>query len=180
MATQSIEDQIQEKVQSFAEELSGLVRAAALEAVEQVLGGYVTHAAAGKPRPARARAKQASARAGGSGKRVRRTAAALESDMAGLQAYISAHPGQRLEEIAVGMKVDSKGLKRPITLLLQAKQLRKEGQRRGTRYFSAGRGGPAKKAASKATRKKKVARKAAAKKKVTRKGAAKKKVAAKS
>jgi hypothetical protein len=100
----------------------------------------------------------------GKGKRIRRTAAALEQDMEQLQAYVVAHPGLRLEEISVGMGVDSKNLKRPVTLLLAGKRLRKEGERRGTRYFASGTGGAAKRGTKTAKKR--------ARKKVTRKSQA--------
>jgi hypothetical protein len=166
MAYPSIEEQIQEKVQVFAEELSGLVRAAAFEAVEQVLGNQTSTLLVAKPRGRVARGRSSSP-----GKRVRRTAAALESDKSAVHAYIVSNPGQRLEEIAAGMRLDSKGLKRPITLLLEAKKLRKEGQRRGMRYFPSGRGGAPKGTARKVASKKKVSRKkkASTRKKVSRK-----------
>ena len=122
---------------------------------------------------------------GGQGKRIRRTQAALDADKAALLSYVSSNPGQRLEEISVGMRVDSKHLKRPVTLLLGEKKLRKEGQRRGTRYFAGGRakvGGTVKPARKVTTKKKagkkKAAKKRAGKKRATKKKASRKKVAA--
>ena len=163
MPKATIEEQIQTRVQAFSSELSELVRAAALEAVEQVLGGQTAPLIAGTALGGRG--ARASARAAGApGKRIRRTQAALESDKAALLSYVSSNPGQRLEEISAGMKIDSKHLKRPVTLLLEEKVLSKEGQRRGTRYFAGGR--------TKAAAKKKPARKATSKKKVKRKKAA--------
>lgn len=170
MSSDSIEKQIQARVQEFSNELSALVRAAALEAVEQVLGGQSAPLIAGATLAGRKMRLPARA-AGGQGKRVRRTQAALDADKAAFLGYVSSNPGQRLEEISAGMQVDSKHLKRPVTLLLEEKKLRKEGERRGTRYFVAGRAkaGAAVKPARKVSTKKKAGKKKAGQRKASRK-----------
>lgn len=137
MPKKSIDDQIQERINCFVDELSGLMRNAALEAVQQALGGDggSSRALASKRisvRPGKRPKKP--------GQRVRRTNADLEADKAALAAYVTANPGQRLEEIADGLAISSKDLKRPALLLLGERALRKEGERRGTRYFSNDRG----------------------------------------
>ena len=53
--------------------------------------------------------------------------------------HVRQNPGQRIEEISREIGVASADLKHPVTLLLEAKSLRREGQRRGTKYFAAGR-----------------------------------------
>jgi len=164
MSKSSIEEQIQARLEAFAVELSGLVRAAALEAVEEALVGK-----ASSPAPARTRRTNVARRArptAAKGKRVRRTALALEQDMDALLAHVAAHPGQRLEEISSGLRIVSKDLKRPVTLLLKKRKIRKEGKKRGTRYFATakGAGGSSKKKASKKRKKKSVGRKKAARK----------------
>lgn len=158
MANKTIDDQIQERINAFVGELSGLVKAAALEAVSQALGGELAASATVGRKRGRPPGKATAARKAKPGKRMRRTAAHLEEDKQALVDYVTANPGQRLEEISAGMGIDSKHLKRPALLLLGERTLRKEGERRGTRYFPGGKGKSAKKAGSR-KRKKKATRK---------------------
>ena len=58
--------------------------------------------------------------------------------------YVRAHPGQGLIEIAKGLGVSTDVLKLPVMKLMAAKQLKTTGQKRGTKYFAGGRGGPRK------------------------------------
>lgn len=52
-----------------------------------------------------------------------------------LLAYIRAQPGQRTEQIAQGMRVESKRLKPLLKRFVRKGVLRTSGQRRGTQYF---------------------------------------------
>jgi hypothetical protein len=70
-------------------------------------------------------------------------------------AYVQGNPGQWLEEIGRGLKVDTAGLKKPIQVLIATGRLRTEGQKRGTKYM------PGSGRASKAKAAKKAGRKAA-------------------
>ena len=65
-----------------------------------------------------------------------------------LLTYVQSNPGQRLEEIGVGLGTSTKGLKGPIARLVRDGLLRTEGQRRGTRYHP-GSGKPARRKAAK-------------------------------
>jgi predicted ArsR family transcriptional regulator len=79
------------------------------------------------------------------GKRARRSAEDVEQVAGQVLAYVQGNPGQRLEEIGRGLKVDTTGLKRPIQDLLATGRLRTEGQKRGTKYFAgSGKAAPAK------------------------------------
>ena len=49
--------------------------------------------------------------------------------------FVSKNPGARLEEISAALKTPSKDLKRPVADMLDSKQLRKAGEKRGTKYF---------------------------------------------
>jgi len=165
MANKSIDDQIQNCIASFTEELGSLVKVAALEAVEAALGG------GSAPAPSQRRGR-APARKASPGKRIRRSAAHLEQDKSAVASFVRSNPGQRLEEISKAMGVESKNLKRPVLLLLEEGALRKEGEKRGTRYYPAGRGAskakaPARKKAARKTGKRKT-KKAGAKRKATR------------
>jgi hypothetical protein len=102
-----------------------------------------------------ARARQAAQNPTARGsKRVRRSLADVQGTAEQALAYIKANAGQRLEEIGHGLGVATAGLKLPIKKLIADKQLRTEGQKRGTRYF-AGSGGSAVRRRAKASRRKK-------------------------
>lgn len=51
-----------------------------------------------------------------------------------LQAYVSKHPGQRIEQIAVGMQVSTRELNLPVKKLQAEKLLHSRGQKRATTY----------------------------------------------
>lgn len=170
MAKKDIHAQIDARVQEFVTDLTGLIRESAFEAVREAIEGA---GGSGAPRrraasaaPAAGRRgskKKASRRRTAKGRRVRRS----EEEIAALGEtfldYVKQNPGQRLEEIGVGLSIDTADLKRPVANLLEAGQLRTEGQRRGTKYF-AGRGGAPKAGTRKKASKKKSSRKKAASK----------------
>jgi len=181
MAGTSADKAIRAHVEAFVAELSVLVRQAALETVQDALGGAAPapRAAAPKKKVGRPRkaAKPAARKAGKGGRRVRRSAGDLQQMSSSLMAHVRQNPGQGIEQISREIGIASADLKHPVTLLLEAKSLRKEGQRRGTKYFPAGRGkatAAAKKPARKKAAKKKATKKKATKKKPTKKKAGKK------
>jgi hypothetical protein len=156
MPTSTIDTAIRHEIDQFLTTISGLVRQAAVEAVKEALGAtgpsVATPARRGPGRPRKAPAGTTPTKPG---KRGRRSAADVEQVAGQVLAYVQGHPGERLEEIGRGLKVDTAGLKGPIKVLLGTGRLRTEGQKRGTKYF-AGAG----KAAAKAGRKKAGRRKA--------------------
>jgi hypothetical protein len=184
---------IRSRIDAFLAELSGFVRASAMEAVQEVLGqGAPGRRGPGRPRgsgrrgPGRPR-KSGRRRVGRpplarAGKRVRRSAADLEKIAARVLAHVRSNAGHRLEQIGKALKTETAILKRPIANLLAAKKLRTKGQKRGTRYFAGGRGGARKtRRKAKVRRPAKRARKAKARarrpgrqaQKVSKKGSAK-------
>jgi hypothetical protein len=162
MATNDLDQDIQSRIQSFLAELSGLVKKAALQSVQVALatdgvaparrgpGRPAGSATVAKRGPGRPRKVDRPARAG---KRVRRSSEDLDAIAARVLAHVKANPGHRLEEIGAGLKTDTGILKRPVAKLLQAKQVRTEGQKRGTKYFAGGKRGGARKAKPGADRK---------------------------
>jgi hypothetical protein len=62
-------------------------------------------------------------------------------DLAGLTSsllgYIKANPGERIEQIARGLRVSTIDLKLPAQKLIAGKDVKTKGQRRGTHYFAA-------------------------------------------
>lgn len=138
-ATQ-LDREIRSRIEGFVSTLSKLVKDAAVESVHWALkGGGPSQS----PVSARAAVRRAArGRPVRVAKRGKRSSADVEQTAELVLAYVKAHPGQRLEEIGRGLKVDTQGLKLPIAKLLAAKKLRTTGQKRGTKYFAGGAGAP--------------------------------------
>lgn len=130
MATSPIDSQLRSRVDSFVSDLTVLVRQAALEAVQQALGGVPAARGPGRPRGAAKASKSAG------GKRGKRSPEQVNALAVKVHAHVKAHPNQSVEQIGKSMGVATKVLKLPIAKLLEAKQLKTKGQRRGTRYFA--------------------------------------------
>jgi hypothetical protein len=157
MPTSTIDTAIRTQIDTFLTSISQLVRQAAVEAVKDALGGtgpsVASPARRGPGRPRKVAAAGSAPKAAKPGKRARRSAEDVEQVASQVLAYVQGNPGQRLEEIGRGLKVDTAGLKKPIQVLLGTGRLRTEGQKRGTKYFAgSGKAAPAK-AAKKAGRK---------------------------
>jgi hypothetical protein len=139
---------LRSRVEAFVADISGLVRTAALQAVQDALSGAVP-AKRGPGRPKNASAAKPP-RPAKSGKRAKRDPEAVMAVAAKVHATIKAKPGQSVEEIPKGLRVTTKVLKLPIIKLLEAKVVSTKGQKRGTRYFASGsapKSGPATKPA---------------------------------
>jgi len=54
--------------------------------------------------------------------------------------HVRKHPGDRMEQISKAFGANTKDLRLPITKLIEEKKLKVKGQRRGTKYYLAGRG----------------------------------------
>ena len=155
MSNTNIESAIRASVDTLVEELTVIIRQAAIETVQEALGGAVasvagasaprkpgrpkkaTAAKTGKRKPGRPK-KAAGAKSAPkkSGKRVRRSAADLEETAGLILSYLSSHPGVGVVEISKGVRRSTKDTKRPIQMLLSNKQIRTEGQKRGTTYYA--------------------------------------------
>ena len=169
MAKSDNDARIRACVDSFVEQLSALVRQAALQSVQEAL------VAAGAPAPARRgrpRKKATAPARRASKKRGRRSSAAVSKTTDAALTFVKANPNCSVGEIGAGLGLTTKDLRLPLMKLLADGKLRTTGQKRGTRYHAGG-GGRKKKAKRKAGRKK------ATRKKATRKKAARKKTARK-
>jgi hypothetical protein len=173
MPPSTIDAQIRARIESFTTELTELVKQAAVETVQDALGGAAAPArrrGPGRPRKAKAARRKPGRRPGRprstkatkattrSGKRIRRSTEDLEALAGKVLAHVKANAGHRLEQISAGLKIVSKELKRPVATLVATKKLRTEGQKRGTRYYA---GGKRKKTAAKkkASKKRRAAKK---------------------
>src|SRR5688572_23162600 len=160
-------------VDQFVSDLSARVREQAMDSVRAALGEGAAPKRRGPGRPRGSgkrgpgRPRKAGKRGPGrppkavrrgpgrprkAGRRARRSSADLEATAAKVLVYVRSNAGQRLEEIGKGLRTATAGLKRPIQVLVAEGKLRTEGQKRGTRYFAGGRGGPGRKAVKKAGR----------------------------
>jgi hypothetical protein len=140
MANPHLDTEIQSRISAFLDELSGLVKRQALEAVHEALGGAAGPARRGPGRPRKVsmrpgRAPRAMAKPAVRGKRVRRSPEDLAKLQASVLAAVKSKQGQRLEEIGKALKTDTAVLKRPVAMLLASKKLKTQGKKRGTKYF---------------------------------------------
>ena len=136
------EQQIQVRIETFVEELSALVKQAALESVSQALTGS---RAAGRGVSVRVRGRDSKATAGvGRGARQRpgprgpkRSPEALARLQTALLEEIQLNPGQRMEQLGDSLRVQTKDLDLVVKKLLAAKRVKKKGRTRATTYFAA-------------------------------------------
>lgn len=153
------ETNIKNRVDSFVNDLSELIRASALEAVAEALkkGGEVTAAPATRRpgRPAKAaEAPVASKPAGKPGRPAKSSSSSSSSSAAAKRRagekrspvllaqvteqvgnHIKSNPGQGVEQIAKALSTTTKELTLPIRKLLGDKKITSKGQKRATRYF---------------------------------------------
>jgi len=122
---------IRQRVEDFVQEMTELVRQAALESVSAALG---TPAAGQRSRGATAKRPAAGFVAKSGGKR---TARELEQQGTALVTMIRQTPGIRADQLAKAMGVMTRDLALPIKKLLADKAITKKGQKRATAYFVA-------------------------------------------
>lgn len=148
----NVENDIRSRVDSFVNELSALVRRAALEAVADALKVGGGQPAARKPgRPAKAATTEGETTRKTPGRKPGRPAAApkaakrkagekrspamLAQITEQVYNYIKANPQQGVEQIAKALNTSTKELTLPIRKLLGEKKVGSKGQKRATRYF---------------------------------------------
>ena len=138
-----LESEIQVRIQAFAQEMSTLMRQAAMEAMEDALGGgtgtrraRATPAAKAKGTPGRkpkAGKKAPAAKKRRGGKRTAAELLVLEEEFL---KEVKKAGGRRVEEIGKAMGVSTKDLALPVKKLLSDKKIKTTGKRRATRYFA--------------------------------------------
>jgi len=134
MATANFDRQIRKTIEAFVEELSGLVRAAALQSVTEAFGAGGVPVRRGRGAVAAAPAPSGRGRSKGQ----KRPPEALAQLTESLLAAIKASPGQRMEEIAKGLGTSTGELTLPAKKLLAEKKIKTKGERRATKYYPAG------------------------------------------
>lgn len=138
----SIQSEIQARVEAFANDLIALIQASALEVVQGALG-----ASGGAARGRGGRGAIVSFAAPSGGKGQKRDPQVIVAITAKLAAHIAKNPGQRIEEIGKALGTPTKDLTLPVKKLIETKQIKTKGQRRATTYYPAGGGGGASKGA---------------------------------
>ena len=178
----SIQNELQPRIDAFIQEISDLVRRAALSSVREALqgdGSAPARRGPGRPRKVvkkattrKARAAKAGAPAKRTGRPGRRSPQEVDAAAQQILEHVRANPGQRSEEIKTALGLRPEDFKLPVFKLLADGKVRTEGKRRGTKYFTGSGGGGRKagKMASKRAGKKRGTK--AGKRKTTKKGAA--------
>jgi hypothetical protein len=137
MPNANFEQQIKKSIEAFVEELSGLVRTAAVQSVTEAFGGQVAAASPGRRGRGGRQAAAPAARGGSRRKGQKRNPEALAQLVGQLFSAIKANPGLRMEQIAQGLKTSTQELALPAKKLIGDKKIKTKGQRRATKYFPA-------------------------------------------
>ena len=125
-------------VEKFTNELSQVMRRAALEEVHAKLSLAIGDVSAPKRRgPGRLRAivSKGVVRTGKRGRPGRFTPEQLEQHGASILTLLKRSPGARSEQLSAAMKMDAATLRIPLKALVAAKKIRVKGRKRGTQYF---------------------------------------------
>lgn len=125
---------IRDLVENFTNDISNIMRRAALEDVHAKLSLAIGDIAPKRRGPGRSRATVSNGivrvRRGG-----KRTAADLEALSDRLLAHVKSSPGQRAEQIVAALRTDVSTMRLPMQKLIAGKKVKVKGQRRGTMYF---------------------------------------------
>jgi hypothetical protein len=142
MQTSDLDQQIRDRIETFVQDLSSLVRQSAVHAVASALGqGMPTRRGQGWPRANGAQGLLSTGRgglgrAGSRRKGEKRAPEQLAALVDKLYAAIKGKTGQRIEEIAGTLGVTTKELTLPAKKLIAEKRVSTKGQKRATRYFA--------------------------------------------
>src|SRR4051812_32479217 len=114
----NIDDEVLEAVESFVEQLKGLIQRAALESVQAALNG-------GNPasRGSKRQLGQTAAPAPGYEAGAKRSPAELAALIKKLHSHIAKHPGLRIEKIGAGLGVPTKALVLPVKRLINERKV---------------------------------------------------------
>ncbi len=138
MARSALEAEIQSRIQSLATELASLIRQEAMASVQAALGGPDTAPARRGPRRRRGPGRPKGSGAKKARGRGRPPSAATEALTPKVLAQVKAKAGQGVSDIAKALKVSVDRVKPVMAKLLAGKQVKKTGQKRGTKYHARG------------------------------------------
>lgn len=132
---------IRGRVDAFVADLENLIRDAIRTRFAEALGDAPA-VRRGPGRPPKASSAAAPAARGRTGKRKKgqkRSPAELKKIQETLFGYVSKTPGKRIEEINKALGTSTSDLSRPLSKLIAAKKVRRQGEKRASRYFPTGR-----------------------------------------
>jgi hypothetical protein len=129
---QSMQSEIRDLVESFAAELTALVRRTALEQVHSALSGSSSNG-----RTTRGPGRKSSGSRGARGGRGKRSSEQVDAFAARILDFVKKNPGLRGEQLSAAMKTDTKSLRLPLLKLIGDKKVKTKGQRRGMMYYAA-------------------------------------------
>ena len=132
---------IREYVEAFVAGLEARIRDSIRASFEAAMGGAPAPTRAPKAKPAVKAAAAPVAKAAPTRKRKKgekRPPAELAKVQADLLAFIQKNPGKRIEEINKPLGLATSELSRPLSKLIAAKQVRRTGEKRASRYFPTG------------------------------------------
>jgi hypothetical protein len=138
MAKIDIDSKIRGLVDSFAGDLTSLIRESAMDTVREALGGDGSSGrrGSGRGRPAAVASSPGGARRASSlPKGAKRAPDEIVKLTEQLGEYIKTNKGERIEQIAKGMNVSTRELNLPVKKLLATKVIKTKGQKRATQYF---------------------------------------------
>ena len=131
-------NEIRARVEAFTADLTALIHKAALDAVNEVLGGTGASAPSRRNKPGRPSGSSAKAaktsRAQGRRPGEKRDPTVLAAVVEKLYGYIKANPGKRIEPIGAALGIATKELALPVKKLMAAKRITSKGQKRATTY----------------------------------------------
>jgi len=137
MAKSTLEADIRARIASLATELASMIREEAMASVAAALGG--NGAAPARRGGARRRGRgrpQGSSTKKARGRRGRPPSAANAALAPKVLAQVKAKDGQGVSDIAKALKVNVERVKPVMAKLLANKQVKKSGQKRGTKYHA--------------------------------------------
>ena len=129
MPNADFNQQIRDAIEAFVEQLSTLVRTAALQSVTEVFGSSGSGGRRGRSGAISASVRRA--------KGEKRSPQALTQLVGRLLSEIKAKPGLRMEQIAKTLGSTTKDLALPAKKLIAEKKIKTKGERRATKYFPA-------------------------------------------
>lgn len=142
MPKADVHSELRQRVDAFVDDLTQIVRRAALDSIREALDGTDGVAVRRTRRPGRPKRRAASGPASTTrrsrGARSRRSSEDVDALSGAILAQVRANPGQSISEIGGALGATSKDLRLPVLKLTEKGQLRTTGQKRGTRYFAGG------------------------------------------
>jgi hypothetical protein len=119
-----IDRRIRQRIESFVDEITSLIRQTAVDSVRLALAGT-----------GRARRTRGSVVSLIRPKGAKRSSREIESAARSVINWVRRNPGQGVERIARGLNTSTKELTLPIKKLLAEKKLSSQGRKRATKYF---------------------------------------------